>query len=151
MTIGRPATACSVVVLKAKSLTASSSTCGGPAASADAGDGGCDATDAAGAAGASDPTDVGWQATRTASTIAVATRIPASWTARRPMPSLYADAIPMPITLAACGGADTASVADGAPDTRPDRLTLAAFLAVAVIGGGNGIAVKQSVAELAPF
>jgi drug/metabolite transporter (DMT)-like permease len=33
----------------------------------------------------------------------------------------------------------------------PDRLTLAAFIAVALIGGGNGIAVKQSVAELAPF
>lgn len=33
----------------------------------------------------------------------------------------------------------------------PDRLTLGAFLAVAVIGGGNAIAVKQSVAELAPF
>lgn len=35
--------------------------------------------------------------------------------------------------------------------TRPDRLTLGAFVAVAVIGGGNAIAVKQSVAELAPF
>lgn len=34
---------------------------------------------------------------------------------------------------------------------RPDRLTLGAFVAVAVIGGGNAIAVKQSVAELAPF
>jgi len=34
---------------------------------------------------------------------------------------------------------------------RPDRLTLAAFVSVAVIGGGNAIAVKQSVAELAPF
>ena len=34
---------------------------------------------------------------------------------------------------------------------RPDRLTLAAFAGVAVIGGGNAIAVKQSVAELAPF
>ncbi|MEP7159166.1 MAG: EamA family transporter [Chloroflexota bacterium] len=33
----------------------------------------------------------------------------------------------------------------------PDRLTLAAFVGVALIGGGNGIAVKQSVAELAPF
>lgn len=33
----------------------------------------------------------------------------------------------------------------------PDRLTLAAFVAVAFIGGGNGIAVKQSVADLAPF
>lgn len=33
----------------------------------------------------------------------------------------------------------------------PDRLTLGAFVAVALIGGGNGIAVKQSVAELAPF
>jgi drug/metabolite transporter (DMT)-like permease len=33
----------------------------------------------------------------------------------------------------------------------PDRMTLAAFAAVAIIGGGNGIAVKQSVAELAPF
>ena len=34
---------------------------------------------------------------------------------------------------------------------RPDRLTLGAFVAVAVIGGGNAIAVKQSVTELAPF
>ncbi len=34
---------------------------------------------------------------------------------------------------------------------RPDRLTLAAFAAVAVIGGGNAIAVKQSLGELAPF
>lgn len=36
-------------------------------------------------------------------------------------------------------------------DGGPDGLTLAAFVAVALIGGGNGIAVKQSVAELAPF
>lgn len=34
---------------------------------------------------------------------------------------------------------------------RPDRLTLAAFAAVALIGGGNAIAVKQSVGDLAPF
>ena len=34
---------------------------------------------------------------------------------------------------------------------QPDRLTLAAFAAVALIGGGNAIAVKQSVVELAPF
>jgi drug/metabolite transporter (DMT)-like permease len=37
------------------------------------------------------------------------------------------------------------------PAPGPDRLTLAAFVGVALIGGGNGIAVKQSVAELAPF
>ena len=42
-------------------------------------------------------------------------------------------------------------MADEQPEIRPERLTLAAFLAVAVIGGGNAIAVKQSVAELAPF
>lgn len=43
-------------------------------------------------------------------------------------------------------------MADGqAVGTGPDRLTLAAFVSVAVIGGGNAIAVKQSVAELAPF
>ena len=41
---------------------------------------------------------------------------------------------------------------DGLSTTsRPDRLTLGAFVSVAVIGGGNAIAVKQSVAELAPF
>jgi drug/metabolite transporter (DMT)-like permease len=34
---------------------------------------------------------------------------------------------------------------------RPDRLTLGAFAAVAIIGGGNAIAVKQSVGDLAPF
>jgi drug/metabolite transporter (DMT)-like permease len=34
---------------------------------------------------------------------------------------------------------------------RPDRLTLGAFAAVALIGGGNAIAVKQSVGDLAPF
>ena len=34
---------------------------------------------------------------------------------------------------------------------RPDRLTLGAFATVALIGGGNAIAVKQSVGELAPF
>ena len=34
---------------------------------------------------------------------------------------------------------------------RPDRLTLAAFGGVAVIGGGNAIAVKQSLGELEPF
>jgi drug/metabolite transporter (DMT)-like permease len=34
---------------------------------------------------------------------------------------------------------------------RPERLTLAAFLGVAVIGGGNAIALKQTVAELAPL
>lgn len=38
-----------------------------------------------------------------------------------------------------------------AASPRPDRLTLGAFAAVALIGGGNAIAVKQSVAELAPF
>lgn len=40
---------------------------------------------------------------------------------------------------------------DATDSMRPDRLTLGAFVAVAVIGGGNAIAVKQSVAELAPF
>ena len=39
----------------------------------------------------------------------------------------------------------------GAAPVVADRLTLGAFAAVAVIGGGNAIAVKQSVAELAPF
>ena len=34
---------------------------------------------------------------------------------------------------------------------RPDRLTLAAFAGVAVIGGGNAIAVKQTLGELTPF
>ena len=34
---------------------------------------------------------------------------------------------------------------------RPDRVTLGAFAAVALIGGGNAIAVKQSVGDLAPF
>jgi drug/metabolite transporter (DMT)-like permease len=33
----------------------------------------------------------------------------------------------------------------------PDRLTLLAFAAVVVFGGGNAIAVKENVAELAPF
>jgi drug/metabolite transporter (DMT)-like permease len=33
----------------------------------------------------------------------------------------------------------------------PDRLTLLAFAAVVLFGGGNAIAVKQSVVELAPF
>jgi drug/metabolite transporter (DMT)-like permease len=35
--------------------------------------------------------------------------------------------------------------------SQPDRLTVAAFIGVAIIGGGNAIAVKQSVVELAPF
>ena len=39
----------------------------------------------------------------------------------------------------------------GGAGVGPDRLTLAAFVGVALIGGGNGIAVKLSVAELAPF
>jgi drug/metabolite transporter (DMT)-like permease len=34
---------------------------------------------------------------------------------------------------------------------RPDRLTLLAFAGVVLFGGGNAIAVKESVAELAPF
>ncbi|MGH2357879.1 MAG: hypothetical protein ACRDGJ_07670, partial [Candidatus Limnocylindria bacterium] len=34
---------------------------------------------------------------------------------------------------------------------RPDRLTLLAFAGVALFGGVNAIAVKQSVMELAPF
>jgi len=34
---------------------------------------------------------------------------------------------------------------------RPDRATLLAFLALVLIGGANAIAVKQTVAELAPF
>jgi drug/metabolite transporter (DMT)-like permease len=34
---------------------------------------------------------------------------------------------------------------------RPDRLTLLAFAAVVLFGGGNAIAVKQNVMELAPF
>jgi len=42
-------------------------------------------------------------------------------------------------------------VTDEHSTSRPDRLTLGAFVSVAVIGGGNAIAVKQSVAELAPF
>ena len=36
-------------------------------------------------------------------------------------------------------------------DVRPDRSTLLAFAGVVVLGGGNAIAVKQSVRELAPF
>ena len=36
-------------------------------------------------------------------------------------------------------------------DARPDRATVFAFIAVVVLGGLNAIAVKQSVAELAPF
>jgi drug/metabolite transporter (DMT)-like permease len=35
--------------------------------------------------------------------------------------------------------------------TRPDRATLVAFVGVVIFGGGNAIAVKKSVAELAPF
>jgi drug/metabolite transporter (DMT)-like permease len=38
-----------------------------------------------------------------------------------------------------------------AASVRPDRLTLAAFAAVAILGGGNAIAVKQSVGDLDPF
>jgi drug/metabolite transporter (DMT)-like permease len=34
---------------------------------------------------------------------------------------------------------------------RPDAVTVAGFVLIAPIGGGNGIAVKQSVQELAPF
>lgn len=34
---------------------------------------------------------------------------------------------------------------------RPDRVTLLAFLALVLIGGANAVAVKQTVAELAPF
>jgi drug/metabolite transporter (DMT)-like permease len=36
-------------------------------------------------------------------------------------------------------------------EIRPDGLTVTAFALVALIGGGNAIAVKQSVQELAPF
>lgn len=39
----------------------------------------------------------------------------------------------------------------GRSGIRPDRLTLAAFVAVAVIGAGNAIAVKKTLDELAPF
>jgi drug/metabolite transporter (DMT)-like permease len=42
-------------------------------------------------------------------------------------------------------------MADDPSRLRPDRLTLAAFLGVAIIGGGNAIAIKLSVAELAPL
>lgn len=38
-----------------------------------------------------------------------------------------------------------------APDLRPDRATLLAFVGVVLLGGLNAIAVKQSVVELAPF
>ena len=47
---------------------------------------------------------------------------------------------------------DTAEVSTGPADTgRPDGTTLAAFFAVAVLGGLNGIAVKAQVRELDPF
>jgi drug/metabolite transporter (DMT)-like permease len=36
-------------------------------------------------------------------------------------------------------------------DFRPDRSTLLAFATVAVLGGANAVAVKQTVQELAPF
>ena len=37
------------------------------------------------------------------------------------------------------------------PDARPDRATLLAFTGVVLFGGANAIAVKLTVAELAPF
>ena len=42
-------------------------------------------------------------------------------------------------------------MADAQPAGQPDRLTLLAFAGVVVLGGGNAIAVKQSVIELDPF
>jgi drug/metabolite transporter (DMT)-like permease len=36
-------------------------------------------------------------------------------------------------------------------DSRPTAMTLAAFLAVAVIGGGNAVAIKIGLSEMAPF
>ncbi len=41
--------------------------------------------------------------------------------------------------------------APAADPARPDRITLAAFVGVVLFGGVNAIAVKKSVAELAPF
>ncbi len=43
------------------------------------------------------------------------------------------------------------ATAPAASVVRPDRLTLLAFAGVVLFGGVNAIAVKQSVAELAPF
>jgi drug/metabolite transporter (DMT)-like permease len=51
----------------------------------------------------------------------------------------------MPVTSHAVVAAKPPSTA------RPDRLTLAAFVAVAVLGGGNAVAIKVGFAELAPF
>jgi drug/metabolite transporter (DMT)-like permease len=43
-------------------------------------------------------------------------------------------------------------VSDAPPSqARPDQLTILAFAAVVVLGGGNAIAVKLTVAEVAPF
>ena len=39
----------------------------------------------------------------------------------------------------------------GVASTRPDRATLAAFLASCLIGGSNAVAVRYSNADLAPF
>ncbi|HUV32295.1 MAG TPA: DMT family transporter, partial [Devosiaceae bacterium] len=38
-----------------------------------------------------------------------------------------------------------------AGETRPDGVTLAAFAGVALIGGGNAVAIKIGLHELAPF
>jgi drug/metabolite transporter (DMT)-like permease len=44
-----------------------------------------------------------------------------------------------------------AAAAERPPTARPDSLTLAAFAAVALLGGANAVAIKVGLVELAPF
>jgi drug/metabolite transporter (DMT)-like permease len=43
------------------------------------------------------------------------------------------------------------AIPSGASAVRPDRLTLAAFVVVGVLGGGNPLAIRYTVLELPPF